>query len=156
MNWKVIENELLKDMEYFTKKVKELAPKNSSYKSNFNGKLVDFIFVDNKKVKTNTNRLYESITFDYKTLGGKNIVAQTVVRGDVPHYDKAVLSKVIHYARHYGRTEYGNVRYPNSVEHTKPNRNYLYYMKGEKYMQMVVNKWNGQTLKVRDKIGDFK
>ena len=76
--------------------------------------------------------------------------------GNVPYYNNVVNNPTITYARHYGRSEYGNVRYSNSKEITKNNRNYKYYKDGNQYVMNLMTKYNGKSYKVTDSIGGYK
>lgn len=156
MTWIDIQNELIQDFMKLTQTLKDLAPKNSTYQSRDNGKLVDYIYVDGKRTRSNTNNLYNSIGFDIEFVGN-DIVSRTVVSGSVPYYDKAVLKPTLTVATHHGRVEYGNDRYPTSIVGEVINRNYLYYMfQGEIEMLGLKSKWDGKTFKVESSIGDFK
>lgn len=155
--WSAIEQEIIADATTFATKVKYLAPQNSKYISIDRGKLVDYIYVDNKRVRTNTNRLFESIYMTRQYTKGADMLFQVVSKsGKVPYYHDAVLKKTRTVAQHYMRTEYGSTRYSNSVERQKENKNYLYYMKGVPFLQEFIGKWNGRTIRVSDDIGDFK
>lgn len=157
MTWNDIELELKADLETLTKSLKELAPKDSTYTGLYNYRKSDFIFVEGKRVYTNTNSLYNSITYDLKTTSGKNLIATTKVVGDIPYYDKVVNEPFITVALHYGRSEYGSIRYPSSEIYQKENRNYNYYVEqGLIEMLGLSLEWNGRTFNVKDKIGDFK
>ena len=68
MTWIDIQNELIQDFMKLTQTLKDLAPKNSTYQSRDNGKLVDYIYVDGKRTRSNTNNLYNSIGFDIELL----------------------------------------------------------------------------------------
>ena len=156
MRWEDIQVELIQDFMTLTRTLKELAPKDSSYQSKDNGKLVDYIYVDGKKTRTNTNTLYNSINFDLEFVG-KDIVSRTVVKGDVPYYEKAVLRPTLTVAHHYGRVEYGTKRYPTSIVGEVINKNYKYYVyQGELEMLGLKSKWDGRTFKVENGIGEFK
>lgn len=157
MRWVDIELKLKTDANNFGRKVKELAPKNSSYIGLDNGKLVDYIYVEGKRVRTNSNNLYNSINTTQVYGNGKSIITKVVVdSGKVPYYDAAVLKSTREVALHYGRTEYGSKRYGNSRIKIKQNRNYLYYMLGEQYMIEFMGKWNGRTIKIEDSIEVFR
>lgn len=153
---KAIENSIRMDMELFARKVKELAPQNSNYVGLSNYKVVDYIHVDGARVRTNSNNLYNSINMVETLRTNNRTIYQVVVVGDVPYYEQAVLSPEIEVAFHYGRTEYGSVRYSNSIVTRKTNRNYLYYIKGEVEMRALISKWNNQTFTTTEKIGDYK
>lgn len=155
MTWENVEDLLMKEMQDFTFKIQALAPYKSSYMSDLRGELVPFIHVDGKRVRTNSNRLHDSITFKYVHTNGLDIVAQTVVSGSIPYYDDAVLKPTREVARHYGRTEYGSIRYADSKIKIKENKNFMYYMKGEHHMQDLISKWNNVTIEVTDDMGDF-
>lgn len=155
MRWEVIEGRILDDMEDFTRLIQSMAPKNSVYVSKDRGKVVDYIYVDGKRVRSNTNTLFNSIVFSYNNTNGKDIIAQTKVQGNIPYYERAVLSQRLDVASHYGRIEYGSQRYADSEEFSVLNRNYMYYMEGEHLMRALVNKWNGLEIPVSNKIGDF-
>ena len=149
--------EIEQDARKLTNIIKGHAPRNSRYQSNDNGRLVDYIYVEGKRVRSNTNRLYESITFRNENLGTNQTTFSTVVQGDIPYYEEAVLTPTIRYARHFGRSEYGSIRYgSNSIEYDKPNRNYLFYMKAESAMLDIVSKWNGKVYHSKESIGDYK
>lgn len=156
MEWEQLESIILLEMRNFTNSLKELAPYNSQYRGLLNYQPVNFIHVDGKRVRTNTNTLRNSINFRY-TKTGNNIVAQTYVAGNLPYYDKVVNSPTITYAIHYGRTEYGSLRYSNSKEITKANRNYQYYVRtGESLMRNLVGKYNGATLYSDKSIEEYR
>lgn len=151
--------EITNDILFIYRKFKGLAPQNSEYMSNHRGKLVDYIFVNGKRVRTNTNNLFNNVFLRESPLGdGKGLRYSVVVNGgNVPYYNNVVNRPMIIYARHYGRSEYGDVRYTNiSVEKTKKNRNYKYYKDGNQYVMNLMTKYNGKTYKVTDSIGGYK
>lgn len=157
MKWANIETELVNDGRKFSEGVKNLAPQNSKYVSIDKGKVVDYIYVDGRRVRTNTNNLFQNVVFKQEGLNNDTIVMKTVVDTSVvPYYDKAVLSKTLTVAKHYRRTEYGSIRYGSSIEYQKENRNYLYYMRGESLMRELISKWNGKTIEVEDDIEVFR
>lgn len=157
MKWANIETQLINDGRRFSEQIKNLAPQNSKYVSIDQGKIVDYIYVDGKRVRTNTNNLFQNVVFKQEGLNNDRIVMKTVVDTSVvPYYEKAVLSKTLTVAKHYRRTEYGSVRYGASIEYKKENRNYLYYMRGESLMQGLISKWNGKIIEVTDDIEVFK
>lgn len=157
MKWATIETQLINDGRRFSEEIKNLAPQNSKYVSIDNGKVVDYIYVDGRRVRTNTNNLYQNVVFKQEGLNNDRIVMKTVVdTGLVPYYEKAVLSKTLTVAKHYRRTEYGAKRYAVSIEYKKENRNYLYYMRGESLMRNLISKWNGKSIEVSDNIEVFK
>lgn len=143
----VILNEIFLDIH---EHIKSLAPQNSKYVSMYEKNLVDFIFVDGKRVYTNTGKLKNSIMFE----SSKDLYVTKSV--GVPYYEKAVLRPTITVAYHYFRTEYGMKRYHatseelakgeywrESVEYEKENRNYLYYMKAKDYIQHQLGTLSG-------------
>lgn len=149
--WTKIESEIIKDFETFANQVKNLAPQNSTYISKHNGKVVNYIFVEGKRVKTNSNRLYESINTKMSRQG--NDLTLEVVAGEgINYYEKAVLHKNRKVAYHYSRTEYGSKRYEGSKVVNKENTNYLYYMNGVSFMQQFISKYNGKIYRVKGEI----
>ena len=149
--------ELENDARNLTRVIKGHAPRNSKYISNDNGRLVDYIYVDGKRVRSNTNRLYEAITFVSSSSATNETTFSTIVQGKIPYYEDAVLKPTLTYARHFGRSEYGSLRYgANSREITKPNRNYLFHMKAESTLSDIINKWNGKVFHTKESIGDYK
>lgn len=152
---KAIDKAIRLDMERFSLNIKELAPKNSKYIGLSNYKIVDFIHVDGKRVRTNSNRLYESINMVVKSDTKNRTVYQVGSFGDLPYYDDAVLKQTIEVAYHFGRSEYGDIRYNGSKIVHRPNRNYLYYMKGINEMRSLIGKWNNQVIKTEESIGEY-
>lgn len=150
-------NELRSKFNTIHSELKALAPYNTSYQSNMNGKLVPFIFVNGRRVYGNTNTLYNSVEHSIVE-EGNNLTSRVYVDSSkVPYYEKAVLSPTIQYARHYGRSEYGSVRYAKSVEKVKKNRNYLYYMNGAVTTVLpILAEYNGREIKVTDSINKYK
>lgn len=150
--------EITNDIIFIYRKFKELAPHNSKYISNHRGKLVDYIFVNGKRVRTNTNNLFNNVFLRESPLGDGNGLSYRIFvnGGNVPYYNNVVNRPMIIYARHYGRSEYGNVRYSNSKEITKNNRNYKYYKDGNQYVMNLMTKYNGKSYKVTDSIGGYK
>lgn len=150
--------EITNDILFIYRKFKSLAPQNSEYMSNHMGKLVDYIFVNGKRVRTNTNNLFNNVFLRESPLGdGKGLRYSVFVNGgNVPYYNNVVNNPTITYARHYGRSEYGSVRYSNSVEKTKKNRNYKYYKDGNQYVMNLMTKYHGKNYKVTDSIGGYK
>lgn len=158
MWWKDIEFELGWDIMQAHEELKELAPQNSKYVSYHRGQLADYIFVDNIKTYTNTNHLFNSISYKETQLSGKSFIATTYVDGNtVPYYQEAVLSPILKYARQHGKTEYGSFRHsPQYVdEREKENRNYMYYMRGSYIFRTRLGGWNNRIYRVKDSIGDF-
>lgn len=156
MTWNDLNIKMIGHLMEMSSRIKELAPKDSKYVSNDNGKLVDYIYVDGKRTRTNSNTLYNSIQFDLE-YNGKNMIAKTVVKGDIPYYEKVVDRRTITVARHYRRSEYGSVRYGSSVIFEKDNRNYNYYVAGAKHeARRFRRRWNGKTFKITDNIEVFK
>lgn len=152
-----LETSLLNDTRKFHEDVKKLAPQNSTYIGKDNGKVVDYIYVDGKRVRSNTNNLYNSILQRIEGSSGKNMTIKTYVdTSQVPYYDRAVLSPTLLVAGHYGRVDYGNKRYVGSVEFTKENRNHLYYLEGQESLRNFINKWNGLVVEIEDSLEDFK
>lgn len=153
---------LLKDFGTIYDYMKNLAPENSSYIGLYNFKKVDFIFVNNKRVYTNTGTLKNSVMQSVKDNGGSIVYDIYVPDSLVPYYDRAVLSKTLTRARHYGRIDYGTVRYTNvdrwkeSFEEEVDNRNYLYYMKAEGYVNSIISKYANQKFYVEDDITRWK
>ena len=157
MSWALLKTEILSDYLNFHNQIKSLAPQNSSYRSKEKGRLVDYIYVDGKRVRTNTNNLFNSITYIQEDYAGSNMIFKTVVdTSRVPYYDKAVLQPYLTVAFHYGRTEYGDTRYAESSTTLKENRNYLYYLKGQNLMTQLISKYNGRVVETDESIGDFK
>lgn len=156
MSWGNIEQEIIRDSKKFGIQIKELAPQNSTYISYDKGKLVDYIYVEGKRVRTNSNRLYENIYQTIQYTDKRNMLFQTVVnKSRVPYYNEAVLSKTRTVAYHYLRSEYGKLRYSKSIERVKENKNYMYYMKGIAFMESLINKWNGKVFTISNDIGEF-
>ena len=150
---------LLKDFTSIYKYVKELAPQNSSYIGLDNFKPSNYIFVNNKRVYTNSGKLKNSV-IESVTKKGVNIVHEIYVpASSIDYYEKAVLSPTLTRTKHFGRIDYGTVRYyggqkwyENSRDEVVENRNYLYYMKGESFARSVINKYNGMKIYVEDDI----
>lgn len=136
--------------------IQNLAPENSKYVSYDNGKLVNYIYVNNRKVTTNTGNLKSNVQL--KSMSGNNRIDYTIsVDGSaVPYYERAVLSPTLTRARHYGRTEYGSKRYSKSVEQQVENRNYMYYMKALGEVQSIISGLNGSVYYVKDDIGVYE
>ena len=134
-------------MRIFLSNYKNLAPQNSNYISKDRGRLVDYIYVDNKKVRTNSNRLYQGVRSQVSK-NGNTLTLSTLAGGNISYYEKAVLSPTRKVAYHYGRTEYGDVRY-DSIEIDKENTNYLYYLKGTGELYDFINKYNGKVFTVK-------
>lgn len=158
-SWGAIEGEIKRDLELIYRHIKSLAPQNSRYVSVDRGRVVDYIYVDGKRVRTNTNNLFNSVSIGERSSGnGKDLVSIVYVDGGrVPYYQKAVLSPTLRVAKHFGRTEYGSKRYGSeSVERDVINRNYLYYMKAEGYVSSVIGKYNGREYKISDSIEVFR
>lgn len=139
--------------------LKGLAPQNSKYVGLDNFKRADYIFVNNKKVFTNTNKLYNSVVARDRFKGTTLVHDVYVSSASVPYYRKAVLSPTLTRARHYGRLEYGETRYSNSVSWKNslveevPNRNYLYYEKAIPFIKAEIGKYNNKKIVVSDDIG---
>ena len=72
--------------------IKGLAPQNSKYVGLDNFKKADYIFVNNKKVFTNTNKLYNSVVARDRFKGTTLVHDVYVSSASVPYYKKAVLS----------------------------------------------------------------
>lgn len=158
-SWGAIEGEIKRDLELIYRYIQGLAPQNSRYVGIDNGRVVDYIYVEGKRVRTNTNNLFSSVSMGEESLGsGKNLVSRVYVdSGRVPYYQKAVLSPTLKVAKHFGRTEYGSKRYGSeSVEKDVVNRNYLYYMKAEGYVANILGKYNGREYRITDSIEVFK
>jgi hypothetical protein len=157
MTTDTIVNELRNRFETIHKELKALAPQNTTYVSNFRGKLAPFIFVEGRRVFGNTNNLFNSVEHTIIEQGNNLTSRVYVDSSKVPYYEKAVLSPTIQYARHYGRSEYGSIRYAKSVERVKKNRNYLYYMSGAVTTVLpILAQYNGKEFKVTDSINKYK
>ena len=89
--WEEILEEIKGDIRVVHNSIKNLAPRNSRYVSNYQGKKVPYIFVDNKPVASNTGTLYNSVQLNFRPRGnGQDIVAVTSVDGSaVPYYEKS-------------------------------------------------------------------
>lgn len=136
--------------------IRNLAPQNSKYRSYDGGKLVNYIYVNGRRTYSNTGNLHRSVVNSIVNDG--NVITSKIYvdKSAVPYYEKAVLSPTITYAKHFGRSEYGQVRYGSSRLVTKKNRNYLYYMKGALEASSVIGAWNGLTFNVTDSIENYK
>lgn len=157
MKWHDVETQIINDGQRFSDRVKNLAPQNSKYVGRDNGRLVDYIYVEGQRVRSNSNTLYNNISYVQQGISGKELVLKTVVNsGAVPYYDEAVMQPNRTVAIHYGRQEYGSKRYSNSVELVKENRNYLYYMRGSVFMEELINKYNGKTVIVDESMEAFE
>lgn len=157
--WSAIEGEIKRDLELIYRYIQSLAPQNSRYVSIDRGRVVDYIYVDGKRTRTNTNNLFNSVSIGERSSGnGKDLVSIVYVDGGrVPYYQRAVLSPTLRVAKHFGRTEYGRKRYGSeSVEKDVVNRNYLYYMKAEGYVASIIGKYNGREYRITDSIEVFK
>lgn len=162
MKYSEVERMLLQDIRTAHEKLKNLAPQDSEYVSDYRGKLVDFIFVDNVKTYTNTNHLFNSIEYRERRSISANYkhdieVTTAVSSSVVPYYNRAVLSPTLLAARQYGKSEYGSYRVdPRYVdEFEKDNRNYMYYMRGEYIYRDLKSRWDGKRFEVEDSIGGF-
>lgn len=154
MTWKDIEANIISDFNDFFIKLRDLAPYNSNYISVHEGKVVDYIFVGGKRVRTNSNKLFQNINKVEEITANNGKTLKVVVdTSNVPYYSRAVLEETRTVARHYGRTEYGDLRYGSSREYQKKNDNYLYYMKGQTYLAEFINKWNNTTFEVVEGMG---
>lgn len=144
------------------KHLESLAPENSSYVGLDNFKKSDYIYVNNKRVYTNSGKLKRSIATKTNMKGTTMVHDVYVSSSNVPYYNRAVLSPTLTRVVHYGRIEYGNTRYYNEVswksskESVVPNRNYLYYQKGIDYIRAELGKYNGRKIEVSDDIGRWK
>ena len=142
--------------------LKSLAPSNSKYTGIDAFKKVDYIFVNNKRVHTNTGRLKNSVMARDKTKGASLVHEVYVSGASVPYYAKAVLKPTITRARHYGRLEYGETRYTSDVrwKHSLveevDNRNYMYFQKGAAFMRTELMKYNNRKIYVSDDIGRWQ
>lgn len=151
-----IVNMISGDMLRIYNHIKDLAPQNSKYISIDNGKPVNYIYVNNKRVSTNTGNLHSSVS-QVINYGSNKLVHQVFVDGSrVPYYERAVLSPRLSRAKHYGRTEYGNTRYQQSKEETVENRNYLYYMNALPFVKNIIQSYNGKKYYVSDNIGGYE
>ena len=146
---------ILQDFNGVYKAIKNLAPQNSKYRSYDRGKLVNYIYVDGRRTYSNTNKLFNSVVNTIVQDGNTIISKIYVDKSKVPYYEKAVLQPTITYAKHFGRSEYGKIRYGQSRLITKKNRNYLYYMKGALEVSSVIGSWNGSVINVTDNIEDY-
>ena len=142
--------------------LKSLAPSNSKYTGIDAFKKVDYIFVNNKRVHTNTGRLKNSVMARDKTKGASLVHEVYVSGASVPYYAKAVLKPTLTRAMHYGRLEYGetrytsNVRWKQSLVQEVDNRNYMYFKKGADFIRTELMKYNGRKIYVSDDIGRWQ
>ena len=154
--------ELMFTLHTIHKTLKELAPINSKYSGIDNFKKVNYIFVNNKKVHTNSGNLKRAVVAR-ENKKGINIVHDVYVSSaSVPYYKKAVLSPTLTRARHYGRLEYGDIRYSNnirwksSIVENVANRNYMYFQKGVGFIRSEIGIYNGKKIYVSDDIGRWQ
>ena len=142
--------------------LKSLAPSNSKYTGIDAFKKVDYIFVNNKRVHTNTGRLKNSVMARDKTKGASLVHEVYVSGASVPYYAKAVLRPTLTRAYHYGRLEYGETRYTSNVRWKQSlveevnNRNYMYFQKGADFIRTELMKYNGRKIYVSDDIGRWQ
>lgn len=136
--------------------LRDLAPYNTTYVGIDNYKQVDYIFVENKRVRGNTNTLRNSVVQSQELLGKAQLTHKvSVSSASVPYYEKAVLSNTLTRAKHYGRLEYGNVRYANSTIEIVTNRNFEYYMQGLSFVQGEIRQYNNRKYHVSDDIKEW-
>lgn len=144
--------------------LRDLAPKDSKYVGVDNFKPVDFIYVNNNRVYTNSNTLWNSVSLR-ENRKGVDLIYDTYVPGSaVPYYEKVVYNKTITRAYHYGRLEYGDVRYrgnevswKNSMEQEVPNRNYMYYQKAESFIKAeLIGRYDGLKIEVSENIKEWE
>lgn len=161
MRFREIETKIRNEILNSHRAIKDKAPQNSEYRSNYRGEMFNFILVNNNPVYTNTNNLYNSVDLKYEGLGfNKNITAITYVDGGrVPYYARAVLSPtletvIIRGARDYGEEalSYGGTKKIDYIE----NRNYLYYMKAKEEVHSRIKSFDGMKFHIKDRLEDFK
>ena len=155
MTVKEVEENILKDSRSALEKIRQLAPQNSRYKSYDRGKLVNYIYVDGRRVFTNSNNLFNSLKVETRNQPFSKVIELVVSENDVPYYREAVLERTRIVARHFGRTDYGKLRYGTSEMVVKGNRNYMYYDDGIQYVKDVIAKWDGKIINVTDSIGEW-
>ena len=155
MTVKEVEENILKDSRSALEKIRQLAPQNSRYKSYDRGKLVNYIYVDGRRVFTNSNNLFNSLKVETRNQPFSKVIELVVSENDVPYYREAVLERTRIVARHCRRTDYGKLRYGTSEMVVKGNRNYMYYDDGIQYVKDVIAKWDGKKINVTDSIGEW-